>query len=132
MNNQINDLEELPRALIEDLKAREDRVPVLTARVDRQIDAEAADRFGQRRTTRPLRRPAWVAAAASVLIAVLLLSPYLLRDDAATADYDNSGRVDIADVLYLAQQGQSDERSQQEIDALAMQIVSLANWEDAS
>ena len=128
MKQQINDIDELPRALIDDLKARERRVSVLTAGVDREIEALATAQFAARRTRYPIRRPAWVAAAASVLVVALLLGPYLLRDEPLEADHDGSGRVDIADVLYLARQ----EKSQQEIDALALRIVSLDSWEDAS
>lgn len=135
MEQENNNIEELPAALIEDLKARDRGVTLLTARVDREIEAMAAAQFSARRTSRRMARPAWAALAASIIVAVLVLGPDTIDDAsrrAAPADLDGSGRIDIADVLYLARQRETGQASQDEIDAMAMQIVSLASWEDAS
>lgn len=135
MEQENNNIEELPAALVDELKARDRDVTVLTARVDREIEALATTQFSARRGKRRISRPAWAALAASVLIAVLVLGPESIENDgeqAILADLDGSGRIDIADVLYLARQRGSEQVSEQEIDAMAMQIVSLASWEDAS
>lgn len=135
MKQEINDIEELPPALIDELKARDRGVTLLTARVDREIEAIAATQFSARRSVRRVPRPVWAALAASVLVAVLIFGPDTVDDEylpGAPADLDGSGRIDIADVLHLARQSGSQQVSEQEIDAMAMQIVSLSNWEDAS
>jgi hypothetical protein len=135
MEQENNNIEELPAALIDELKTRDRGVTVLTARTDREIEAMAAAQFSTRPGKRRIPRPAWAALAASVLIAVLVLGPDSIENDgeqAVLADLDGSGRIDIADVLYLARQSGSEQVSEQDIDAMAMQIVSLASWEDTS
>ena len=135
MEQENNNIEELPAALVDELKARDRRVTLLTARVDREIEAMAATQFSSRRSERRVPRPVWAALAASVLVVVLVLGPDTIDDasrQAAPADLDGSGRVDIADVLYLARQRDTGQVSQDAIDAMAMQVVSLTNWEDAS
>jgi hypothetical protein len=135
MEQENNNIEELPAALIDELKARDRGVTVLTARADREIEAMAAAQFSTLRGKRRIPRPTWAALAASVLIAVLVLGPDSIEMDGEQAiltDLDGSGRIDIADVLHLARQSGSAQVSEQEIDAMAMQIVSLASWGDAS
>ena len=132
---QKNDID-VPQALRDELKAAESRVPVITARVDRDILAMAAAQFEQRRPALWRSRPAWAAAAAIALIAVFVVNtierPARL-ETAVYADVDNSGRVDIADVLALARSAkETGTLSQAEIDAFAMQIVSLNPVGDAS
>lgn len=125
------DEDSLPQALIDDLRRRDAGVPVVTASVDREIAELAAVHFAKRG---PRRRfgPVPLAAAASLLVAALVLSPFVFRQDAGPAtlgDVDGSGRVDIADVLAAARSG---EASRAELDAYARQVVSMANWEDAT
>ena len=70
-----------------------------------------------------------------MLVAVLVMTLDTADDESRSvvvADVDNSGRVDIADVLALARQRDPERLRQDELDAFALQVVSLANWEDAS
>jgi hypothetical protein len=69
------------------------------------------------------------AAAASLLLAAILMRPLLLDTAPAADDIDGSGRVDILDVLALArtraERGDAASISQARIDALAYSIVAL-------
>ena len=119
--------EDLPQAVVDALK-RADRAPaVITRSVDRAVVNAARTHFGapsERRAWR--RRGGWAAAAASVaLITVFAVrwDALVARDDRPTyADVDNSGRVDIADVLALAWAGAA---SPTELDAFARRVVAL-------
>ena len=120
-----------PQALVDELRASDRQTPVLTARADRTIEALANAQFAGRR--RPLwqSRPAWAAAAASVLVAFLVVqSQFTAHDSAVDAmyDVDGSGQTDIVDVLALARRG--DGISQAELAAFAYRLVSLSVAED--
>ena len=120
---------QLPEELVEALKDSERPVALITARVDREIDALASAHFADRRQRRR-NWPAW-AAAASVLLAVVLSTTYNSEAPAPVAlytDIDGSGSIDIADVLAAAHSGQG--FTQEELDAFAMSLVALG--EDAS
>ena len=132
-NNTSDELaSELPAEFVDALKARELPSEVITSRVDREIGQIAAAHFAGRPAQRPIRRPrrqhAWLAIAASLVVAVgvgLVLpgrDPAPTRDDLYT-DIDGSGQVDIADVLALARDGQG--ISPDDLDAFAASIVSL-------
>ena len=135
MQQEEEQFDDLPTELIGDLKAADQRLPLITARVDREILQMAQAQFGQRRAPVWRSRPAWAAVAATVLIAITVVSirNTLIDEPAAVyADIDRSGRIDIADVLALARAAGSRQSTQAEIDALAMQIVSLNLVGDAS
>ena len=135
MQQEEEQFDDLPTELIGDLKAADQRLPLITARVDREILQMAQAQFDQRRAPVWRSRPAWAAVAATVLIAITVVSirNTLIDEPAAVyADIDRSGRIDIADVLALARAAGSRQSTQAEIDALAMQIVSLNPVGDAS
>ena len=115
--------DQLPEALIDELKRRDRAPDVITSRVDRSVAAAAHAHFEARRTTRPWRRGAWVAAAACAVLAVGLSTSYV-SNRSVVADYrdvDGSGRIDIADVLTLARDGVP----QAELDGFALRVVAL-------
>ena len=122
--------DELPQALIDELRRRDSGVPLLTARVDRAVAERATAHFAGRKSRYRIG-PVPLAAAASLLVAAIVLSPFVFRHDAAPelTDVDGSGSVDIADVFAIARNGSA---SPAELDAWARQVVSLANWEDAT
>lgn len=125
--------EELPQFLVEELKSADRPVPTITARVDREISEMARTHFASRQRPVPTRRPAWVAVAATVLIAVLVLQLRVPEPDRSSvyADIDRSGRIDIADVLALARTQPPGERSRAELDAFAYRVVSLEAGDDS-
>ena len=120
----------LPQALIDELRRRDRGVPLLTARADRSVADRAAAHFAARKSRHRIG-PVPLAAAASLLVAALVMTPFLYRHETVPelTDVDGSGHVDIADVFAIARDGRA---SPAELDALARQVVSLANWEDAS
>ena len=124
MTTEIEQDEQLPSALVDELK-RIDRAPaVITARVDRTLATMARAHFSSRQV-QWWRQPAWGAAAACVLLAALVTTNRL-EDEAATsiyADVNGSGAIDIADVLALARAGQGVD--QDDLDAFAFRLVSL-------
>ena len=124
MTAEIEQDEQLPSALVDELK-RHDRAPsVITSRVDRTLSTMAHGHFSSR-PVRRWRQPAWGAAAACVLAAVLITTnPLEDRSDRSIyADVDGSGAVDIADVLALARSGEGVDQG--DLDAFAFRLVSL-------
>jgi hypothetical protein len=122
-------IEELPEALVEALKAADRPLPMITARVDREVAAMARRHFAARRRA-VVPRVAWPAVAASVLAAILILQWPVQRGparDEIYADVDGSGRIDIADVLALARTKPPGARTEAELDAFARRIVSLSH-----
>lgn len=124
--------EHLPERLTEALRNADRPPPLITARVDRELTAMAAEQFAGRRRYK-VPRPAWAAMAAAVLVAVLVVTrPDPAVDSPAIhADVDGSGQMDIADVLALART-QPGRYTQAELDAFAMRIVALDPGGDAS
>ncbi len=121
-----DDLPELPDELIEALK--EESAPLITSRVDRELEALARRAFKSRKAEKPVRKhrvTRWAAIAASVIAAVVVIGD-MRKPRALYADHDNSGQIDIADVLAVAREGYDEAQ----LDAFAMQIVSLS--EDSS
>lgn len=118
--------EQLPGALVDELK-RIDRAPeVITSRVDRSLAGMARAQFAPRRIPRWQPRSAWRAAAAACVLVVVLFTTNHLREQDDTsiyADIDGSGQIDIADVLALART--EDVVSQADIDAFAYRLVAL-------
>ena len=116
-----DDLPELPDELIEALK--EDPAPLITSRVDRALEAQARRAFKSRRVRKPIRKhraTRWAAIAASVVAAVVVIGD-MRQPRTLYADHDNSGQIDIADVLAVAREGYDEAQ----LEAFAMQIVSL-------
>lgn len=124
MTAEIEQDEQLPNALVDELK-RMDRAPaVITARVDRALSTTARAHFSSRQV-QWWRQPAWGAAAACVLLAALVTTSRL-EDEVVTsayADVDGSGAIDIADVLALARTGHGVDQT--DLDAFAFRLVSL-------
>lgn len=116
-----DDLPGLPDQLVEALK--EDSTPLITSRVDRAIERRARRAFKSRKAAKPARRyrvTRWAAIAASVIAAVVVIGD-MRKPHPLYADHDNSGQIDIADVLAVAREG----HDEAELDAFAIRIVSL-------
>lgn len=121
MTHTDNEFEELPDTLIEALKSADEAVPLITARVDREVLKMAREQFADRKPA--WRRPAWAAIAATVLLAVVIGQPQFQRSSMPVM---SPRPPDISDVLKLARERAGESGAQAEIDALAMQVVSLA------
>ena len=124
MTHKENETEELPEALIEALRSADEAVPLITARVDREVLKMARDQFAGRKPAWR-RRPAWAAVAATILIAI-----FVVQLDQPMQQVNLSMQAarpsDISDVLKLARERAGDPAAQVEIDALAMRVVSLS------
>lgn len=121
MTHKDNDFEELPESLIEALKSADEAVPLITARVDREVLKMAREQFADRKSA--WRRPVWAAVAATVLLAVVIGQPQFQR---SSMPLMSPGPPDISDVLKLARERAGESGAQAEIDALALQVVSLS------
>lgn len=134
MTHEEDNPAELPESLLAKLKQADAPPAVLTVKVDRVIGDLANDQFSSRPRKGIARSPKWFAAAAAMLLAVFLVQT-TERPEPAVAelyrDVDQSGQIDIADVLALARRD-SGEVSRAELDAFAMQLVSLADSGDKS
>ncbi len=116
-----DDLPELPDELVEALK--EDTTPLITSRVDREIETRARRAFRSRKAPARKHIPArWAAIAASFVAAILIVGD-LRSPTTLYADHDSSGQIDIADVLAIAREGYSEAQ----IETFAMQVVSLSD-----
>lgn len=134
MEPENEQFEDLPQSLIAELKATEQVVPLITARVDREVAGLAVDHFASRRK-RAWAYPAWAAIAATILVAILatqFVGVDTAPPEAVYADVDGSGQIDIADVLALARTRNPEQITQAELDAFAMRVVSLSSGGDAS
>ena len=97
--------ETLPPAIAKRLRELDRSQPIVDPRTDRAV-LDAARAHFQGRPMRAARRRRWavpLGAAAAVLLAAVLMRPFVL-DTAAPLrdDVDGSGRVDVLDVLALA------------------------------
>lgn len=133
MKQERNPSDELPEALIARLRMADESIPIITARVDREISNLASQQFSSRPDKRRVA-PMWFAVAATMVLAVFLIQSFE-RTDTGTAelysDVDGSGQIDIADVMALARR--SDQAaSDAALAAFAMRVVSLKNDGDAS
>jgi negative regulator of sigma E activity len=122
MKHDENQFDDLPEALIEELRKSDSSVPLITARVDREVLKLAREQFATRRPA--WRRPAWAAVAAAVVLAVVL-GPLQMQQHSAPSY--SARQPDISDVLRLARESQGTPGAQAEIDALAYQVVSLGS-----
>jgi len=131
-NEQFDDL---PQSLIDELKSADQPVPMITARVDREISEMARVQFSGRLQPAWMTRSGWAAIAATVLVALFMAQtqlPPAHDQNAVYADIDQSGQIDIADVLALARTRKPGEVTQAQLDAFAMKIVSLKPAGDSS
>lgn len=134
MTNENEESEQLPHDLIEQLKSADQANSLITSRVDREILRLAEEQFSSRRSARH-QRPAWFALAASVLIVFFVVQfreSSEFDSNSIYADVDNSGQIDIADVLATARTRGKDAKSQAELDAFATRIVSLSASKESS
>jgi hypothetical protein len=128
--NPDTDTETLPSAIVERLRRLDRSQPIVDPRSDRAV-LDAAHAYFRARPARPARRR-WAvpfAAAATLLLAAILVRPLVFDTAPARDDVDGSGRVDILDVLALArvraERGDAAGVSQASIDELAYRIVAL-------
>lgn len=132
--HEEDNLDALPDELVAELRKTDRPGSLITAKVDRWIAHLAREQFESRPEKRRRVAPAWYAVAATVLLAVIVLplnSRFGTVDDGLYADVDNSGQIDIADVLTLARRSDG-EVTQAELDAFAMKVVALADTGDTS
>ena len=95
--------ETLPPAIAARLRALDRAQPIVDPRTDRAVLEAARAQFSARPVRSTRRR--WAlpfAAAATLLLAAILMRPLVLDTTADRDDIDGSGRVDILDVLALA------------------------------
>jgi len=128
--NPETETTELPQELIEGLKRIDTSIAVMTPAVDRRVREAAAAHFAERphRVARPPRRWAITGTLAASLMAGLLLVRMQgdVEQGLLANDFDGSGTVDILDAFALARMdGDLGDATQNEIDALIMQVVSL-------
>ncbi len=139
MQQENEDLNELPETIIDRLRGDERSISIISPKIDQIILAKARSQFENRHQarSRTLARPAWVAIAASVALAILVMNNFNFTRSPVPGnidDVDNSGRVDIVDVLTLARLREQNPAavSQAQIEALMMQVVSLTKSGEAS
>lgn len=139
MERENEQLNELPETIIDRLRGEDASISVISPKIDQIILAKARSQFENREQagSRPLARPAWVAIAASVVLAILVMNNFNFTRSPLPGnidDVDHSGRVDIVDVLTLARLRERNQAaiSQAQIEALMMQVVSLTESGEAS
>lgn len=125
MKRDENQFDDLPEALISELRSSDESLPLITARVDREVLKMAREQFATRRPA--WRRPAWAAVAAAVVLAVFMIPQFRLYEHqpALELNFASERQPDISDVLMLARLTQDEPGAQARIDALAYQVVSL-------
>ena len=122
--------ETLPPAIVARLRRLDRSQPIVDPGTDRTV-LDAANAYFRARPARVARRR-WVvpfAAAATLLLAAILVRPLVFDTASARDDVDGSGRVDILDVLALArvraERGDAAGVTEASIDELAYRIVAL-------
>ena len=122
----------MPDAIVARLRRADRSQAIVDPRTDRAVIDEAARYFAVR-PRRTVRRARWalpLAAAASVLVAWLVVEPFGVVRGPSPDDVDGSGRVDVLDVFALARAsaGRGDAAAtEQRIEELAARIVSLSS-----
>jgi hypothetical protein len=130
MNSPPGTSETLPPAIVARLRGLDRSQPIVDPRTDRAVLDAARAYFGARPARFARRR--WAvpfAAAATLVLAAILVRPLVFETAPARDDVDGSGRVDILDVLALARlrasRGDAADVTQARIDELAYRIVAL-------
>jgi hypothetical protein len=128
MDDPTNQAEELPAAVIAQLRRADRATPIMDPRTDSAILAAARRYFAARPLPAARRRwaPLFAAAAVVALLVVVPLDPF--RSAAEPDDVDRSGRVDILDAFALARTRGADPSgalADQRIDALIARVVAL-------
>ena len=121
--------ETLPQTIVERLRRLDRSQPIVDPRTDRAV-LDAAQAYFR---TRPARfaRGRWAvpfAAAATLVLAAILVRPLVFDPAPARDDVDGSGRVDILDVLALARMraaGDTVGVTEARIEELAYRIVAI-------
>lgn len=134
MTHEENHSDRLPDPLIAELRRADKPNPLITAKVDRTVANLAREHFSSRTGKRRHTGPAWLAVAATMLVAVFLLQTQDQPEPGVTelyTDVDNSGQIDIADVLALARRHDR-EATDTDLHAFAMRVVSLSDSGDES
>ena len=122
------ELDELPDALIDALRHADRAPPLITTSVDRQVSQAARAQFRSREPVPRWQLPATGAVAAGLLIAALVAmfeTPSISDTVPVYADVDQSGRIDIADVMAYARKSGSEPGAEARIRSFAARIVSL-------
>jgi hypothetical protein len=130
MNPAPETPETLPPAIVARLRRLDRSQPIVDPRTDRAVLDAARAYFGSRPARFARRR--WAvpfAAAATLLLAAILVRPLVFDTTPVRDDVDGSGRVDILDVLALArvraERGDAAGFTEASIDELAYRIVAL-------
>jgi hypothetical protein len=130
MDDPTNQAEELPAAVIAQLRRADRATPIMDPRIDSAILADARRYFAAR--PQPAARRRWAplfAAAVAAVVALLIVVPLdPFRSAAEPDDVDGSGRVDILDALALARMRGVDPSgvlADPRIDALIARVVAL-------
>lgn len=134
MMHEEDNSDRLPDSLIAELRKADKSSPLITAKVDRTVANLAHEQFSSRPGKHRHAAPAWLAVAATMVLAVFLLQTKYQPETDITelyTDVDKSGQIDIADVLALARRN-GRKITQAELDAFALRVVSLADNGDAS
>ena len=134
MNEPLDDIPELPDALIDALRRREHAEPLVPRVVDAALLREARSHFARReRAYLPPLRYYWASAAAVAAVAIVIFATTTLRHDAPPAarladDVDGSGQIDVLDAFTLARRNTEhpDPEAQARIEALLARIVALS------
>ena len=127
MTHEKDNSDHLPESLVSDLRRADEPGAMITSKVDRAMADMALEHFAARPVRRRRAAPVWLAAAATLVLAVFILQTQQQPDPPLTgyyADIDGSGQIDIADVLALARRGDQ-APTQAELDAFAMRVVAL-------
>ena len=130
MDPNTEQLDTLPPAIANRLRALDRAQPIVDPRTDRAV-LEAASKYFAARPAARASRSRWalpLGAAAAVLLAAVVMRP-LVFDAPSADDVDGSGSVDVLDVLALARRraagGDASGITDARIEELAYRIVAL-------
>jgi hypothetical protein len=123
--------ETLPPAIVSRLRRLDRSQPIVDPRTDRAV-LDAARAYFAARPMPAARSKRWampLGAAAAVLLAAILVRPFVLDTAPRGDDVDGSGRVDVLDVLALARaraaSGDAAGVTEARIEELGLSIVAL-------
>jgi len=130
MDDNDQELETLPPALVSRLKAHDRAQPIVDPRTDRAVLDAARAYFAERPVAAaPYRRrfAMPLGAAAAVLLAAVIVVQSFGPEPVARDDIDGSGRVDILDAFALARAARDDASgvAAARIEELGYRVVAL-------